>query len=529
MDRCRWLRKWRALIPGRWSLRSQLVVWNSAALLLLLAVLGLIAHYAVRSFLLLTVDHELEMRVDRFVHHGGPVGPPPADGPHGRPQQTSASDVWSWLFGQTDGAGAQAPAQTERPHRPTSSTFRRSDEVFYAPRIVDAGGRVVGPEGVTTVPDPEAVKAAFRGRTVFTVVEVGGERLRVLTRPMTLRPPIDGVVQAPYPLREVDLAMEGWSRVSLLLVPLAILCAGFSGYMMTGRVLRPVKTMTKAAATMGAADLSDRLPVVGRDEFAELATTFNGMLGRLDDAFRQQAAMVDELRRMVEQQRRFTADASHELRTPLTVIKANASLCLQDANVTGEVRQSLEDVNAAADRMSRLVQDLLLLARSDGGQLGRNRCLVPLADILERATAMTFSTADVVIQYTPPPADLCINVDDGEIVRVFCNILNNAIRWTPVGGRVSVRAVASPTTVSVSVADTGVGIDPKHLPHLCERFYRVDTARSRTDGGSGLGLSICKEILDIYGGSMRFESEVGVGTTVTITLPLSVANVCASM
>ena len=232
-----------------------------------------------------------------------------------------------------------------------------------------------------------------------------------------------------------------------------------------------------------------------------MAETFNGLLGRLEGAFQQQE-------RLLEQQRRFTADASHELKTPLTIVKGHTSLALSAPDSDPAVvpyRQSLQEIDRAADSMSHLVQDLLYLARSDGGQLGRNPIRLLLREILERAVSGTGLHSGARVALTVREEELCVLGNETELTRLFGNLIENALRYTPESGRVHVSAqFQDDGQVVVTIADMGVGIAPEHLPHLGERFYRVDTSRTRPTGGTGLGLSICKGIVEAHGGNPEF-------------------------
>jgi two-component system OmpR family sensor kinase len=294
--------------------------------------------------------------------------------------------------------------------------------------------------------------------------------------------------------------------------PLALLAAALGGALLTDRALRPVRQITQAAAQIGASDLSDRLPVKGQDEFSELAATFNGMLSRLEQAFTQ-------LAQALEQQQRFTADASHELRTPLTIIKANTSLALEEERSNVEYRRALEAADRAADTTNRIVQDLLLLARGDVGQLGVDRRPTRIGELLQRAAEPFRGSHIPPISVELSDPSLAVAADPHHLVRLFGNLLENAVRHTPPTGRITVSAHDEEDSVVVRVEDTGEGIAPEHLPHVCERFYRVDAARTRRHGGTGLGLAICQSIVEAHHGSLTLESVVGEGTTVTVRLP----------
>jgi signal transduction histidine kinase len=264
--------------------------------------------------------------------------------------------------------------------------------------------------------------------------------------------------------------------------------------------------------------------VEGHDELSELAATFNGMLGRLEQAFLRLALAL-------EQQRRFTADASHELRTPLTIIKAHTSLALEEERTNQEYRQALVAADRAADATTRIVQDLLLLARADAGQLRPEappagmRRPTPIREVLDSAAEAFRGPAIAPIRIELPDPSPAVPGDRSQLVRLFSNLLENAVRHTPPDGRIVVSVAEQPPGLVVRVADTGEGISPEHLPHVCERFYRVDAARTRRQGGTGLGLAICASMVEAHGGSLAIDSVVGRGTTVTVRLPGPVSSV----
>ena len=328
-------------------------------------------------------------------------------------------------------------------------------------------------------------------------------------RVLTQAAPPHGYVQAAYPLTEVSRTQAGLDHALLLLVPAALLGAGLAGAALTGRVLRPVRRITEAASAMGDT-LSARLPVQGEDEFGQMAATFNGLLNRLDASFRRQAQVL-------EQQRRFTADASHELKSPLTVIQGTANQISYGGLTDAESREAGTEIVEAAVQMSRLVQDLLLLARADEGRLGQNRVQLLLRDVLAQAIARVPRVGSpVVMQVSEEALAVCANED--EMIRLFANLLQNAVQATPADGKIMVRAWRDGQDVVAEVLDTGSGIAPEHLAHLGERFYRTDFARGRQGGGTGLGLSICRGIVQAHGGTLTFASAPGVKTTATVRL-----------
>jgi len=273
-----------------------------------------------------------------------------------------------------------------------------------------------------------------------------------------------------------------------------------------------VREIARTAEHVGTNNLGERLQVAGNDEFSELACTINGMLSRLEEGFAQQTYLF-------EQQRRFTADASHELRTPLTVIKANSSLALSRADTVEEFRRAVEATDHAADQMTRIVQDLLLLARSDAGQLRLRLHAVPIGEILKKAIEPFLSPQGPAIILEVCDATSIILGDRSYLIRLFVNLLENAVRVSEPLETVRIGARCAGLNLIVTVTDEGPGIAPEHLSHVFERFYRADESRQRGAGGTGLGLAICQSIVEAQHGSISVESEVGVGTTVTVILP----------
>ena len=360
--------------------------------------------------------------------------------------------------------------------------------------------------------DPDTFPLSARGQEVSSTVRVGSERVRVFSAPILVHDKVVGVVQTAASLSESDAEMRHLTRALLTLIPLVLLIAGAGGAFLTGGTLRPIRSITQAANRISAENLSGRLTVSGNDEFSELATTFNGMLTRLEGAFHKLTVAY-------EQERRFTADASHELRTPLTVIKAHTSLALDGEPSAAEYRESMEAIDAAVDQTNRLVQSLLLLARSDAGRL--TLCLGPssLAEVAKRAAQGAVKTADATVRICVPEAFPPIEGDTEALLQVFTNLLTNAARHTGAGGKITLTLRADDANAVVTVADTGEGIAAEHLPHLFERFYRVESSRSRGKGGTGLGLAICREIVQAHHGTITIESAVGQGTAVHVTLP----------
>ncbi len=305
---------------------------------------------------------------------------------------------------------------------------------------------------------------------------------------------------------------------------IALLVAAIGGYWLAGKALRPVKMITRTANEINATDLRRRLHLQRRDEFGELASTFDHMLTRLEAAFKRQA--------------QFTADASHELRTPLTIIDLEINRALTQLEQPEEYRHVLEQIQAENEQMTATVNSLLLLARADTGQMTLDRQEVDLSDIALASVERLLSLASLcqVTLATGDLPELLVRGDPQYLGQMLTNLIENGIKYTSgFGKRVYIELACEQKCWGVvRVQDDGPGISDEHLPYLFERFYRVDKARSRKQkgpvqsskpgnaepGGSGLGLSIVQWIVQAHGGEIRVESKIGAGMLFEVRLPL---------
>jgi len=345
--------------------------------------------------------------------------------------------------------------------------------------------------------DPAGVQQAIRQKSVvFSTVN----NRRVYTRWVRTEEG-DAAYQTSESLEPVQEEVNKLTGELLALLPFGLLAAALGALFLTQRALRPIDALRQAAASIQASDLSRRLTVQGEDELAHLARTFNEMLARLETAF--------------ERQRQFVADASHELKTPLTTIKAAAEIGRAEGTTPERAHHLFGRISEATERTIGLVQSLLILARSDAGALVVNRSAVLVEELFDavaqEAPLLHPQGARLVFEAHTES----LHADPELLFQLLLNLTDNALRHTPKEGTVTIQA----TPTGLTVTDTGVGIAPEHLPRLTERFYRVDSARSRCDGGTGLGLAICKSIAEAHGGTLELQSTLGVGTTVTLMLP----------
>ncbi len=340
-------------------------------------------------------------------------------------------------------------------------------------------------------------------------VLIDGARLRVVTKPiLTTGGQLLGYVQAASPLDQVDLAKNVLLLVLVTGGLAAVLLAAMVGWLSANRALKPLDTITQAALQISRADdLSRRIPLVGvpQDEVGRLAQAFNATLERLE--------------RLFNAQRRFLADVSHELRTPLTTIRGNVDLLRR---MGGADATSLDAIQSEAERMSRLVGDLLLLAQSDAGTLPLARNPVELDTLLLEVFREAQVLAGGVTLQIGEIDQAVVNGDRDRLKQLLLNLVSNALKFTPEGGRVTVGLARTPGNwARLVVTDTGVGIPPGELPFIFERFYRIDKARTRAAGGAGLGLAIAQRIAQVHGGKIEASSTGAGGSTFAVWLPLA--------
>jgi heavy metal sensor kinase len=281
------------------------------------------------------------------------------------------------------------------------------------------------------------------------------------------------------------------------------------GWVIAGRVLAPIGRITGVAREIQATDLSRRIRMQGpNDELKQLADTFDAMLARIDAAFAAQ--------------QQFLADASHELRNPLAIIRTNADLALSDPDPQqDELRQAVVVVKRASDRMARLVDDLLALARREAPTFAVEP--VDLGRVASEASDEFLAPAEargIVLDRAVAPGVVVMG-DSDALKRAIANLLENAVRLAPLDSRIRLAVGSERDLAWVAVSDEGPGIAPEHQPKVFDRFWRADKGRSRADGGTGLGLSIVRQIAQTHGGDVQLQSRVGVGSTFTIWLPVA--------
>jgi signal transduction histidine kinase len=327
-----------------------------------------------------------------------------------------------------------------------------------------------------------------------------------LSHTQMMRGMMNGVQSMMGPSEEDFLDRLRWSL--LLAGGVGALAAGLTALLAGRYITRRLRAVAESAGAIAAGDLSQRIGDASNDELGELAAAFN--------------RMAESLAGQEEARQRLVADIAHELRTPLAVLQAEIE-ALQDG-VTQATPERFASLHEEARLLARLVDDLRMLSLADSGQLLLERREEDLAGIAERAAAAVAAQArvkdvrlDLALQDSLPRVAL----DSDRIAQVLRNLLSNALRHTPSGGRVALALRAEDDRAVVEVSDTGAGIPPEALPHVFDRFYRADPSRSRATGGSGLGLAIARQLVRAHGGDITVQSTPRDGTTFRFWLPLS--------
>lgn len=382
-------------------------------------------------------------------------------------------------------------------------------EQGFSMRVLHVAGQSVQEYGpYRSLPQPPADIAVPNQSGHFTTVTDPDTQdpVRVYTSPIVDDNQVVGILQVAQNLSEVRRTLNLLRITFLLGGPLIVILAGSSGYFLAARALAPIDNITRTARDLSAQDLSARLHLPATDdEVGRLAATFDSMLARLDDAFRRE--------------RQFTADASHELRTPLSAMQTIIGSTLGRRRAPAEYEQALMDLSDEAERMRTLTAGLLHLARNDTSQ--QSPAFEPVAlslllkDVIESLRPLAEDKGLKLIDDVPDQGLSLMGDSDG-LIRLFVNLLDNAIKYTQQGRIIISARLKDDTSLEVIIRDTGVGITPEHLPHIFDRFYRVDGSRSTN--GIGLGLAIAQNVARAHGGNIVVESKVGQGTTFTVFL-----------
>lgn len=497
------------------SFRLRLTLWNVGLLAVVLLAFSFFLLWLTRQTVSSAADRQLIDRTRRLLaeirgeNPGGPRGQGQSPGVqrNGPGRQGFANGTPSPGFGEGNG---NSPFDGGPPLNPNVDFNTQFQQVYELrrPRIYNQELKNLDQNDPTAAIDLDALKSAESTISLKTK-SVNGTTARIATA-KTFDPQGNvRIVQLADGMGAVDQVTSAQAALLLPIVPLALLLAGAGGMFLVGRALKPIEQVTTAAEQIDETSLDRRLPVQGNDELARLSTKFNEMVMRLDRAFQKQQTLL-------EQQRQFTADASHELRTPLTRIKLATGSALSSPEDAEETARALSVVDHAADSMSSLVDQLLLLARTQAS-VPADIVAIDALPSIHNALELAALAADPRLKLDISSAN--VRISEEALTRIVTNLLTNAARHTPSGGTITVTTKSNTDQTTLEVSDTGEGIAPEHLPKITDRFYRIDSARTASSGGTGLGLAIVRSIVESYGGNLHITSQRHKGTTVQVTLP----------
>ena len=453
------------------SIRWRLTLWYGAALGVVLAVFGTSVYLMMRHALLARTGTGMSMESTEVAEEVA--------------RSRDRSTLGTWL----ERRFAHHPGYDIQVSTPGGEALFRSERIKT--------------NGLPQPSDPIATD-----RPTFESFAGPSGHARLLNRVV---PGPDGplMLQIAAPLAADDHELGELLTVMLLAGPLALALALGGGYLLARRALAPVDRMAAEADQITATRLDRRLEMPNPDdELGRLGATLNGMIARLERSF--------------EETRRFTADAAHELRTPLAVMRNVAEVALRSPRDPEHYRRVLGDVLEEVERMTRLAEQLLFLCREDAGLVPLVMKAVRLDDLARESSehmAVVAGSKGLALE-SDGLTSCAVRGDADQLRRLLFNLLDNAIKFTPAGGTIRVGMERADGHACLTVADTGVGIPAEHLPHVFERFYRVDPARGQEAEGTGLGLAICRSIAEAHGGHLRIESAVGQGTQVTLVMPV---------
>lgn len=465
------------------TLRARVVTWYAGMLAAALLVFGATLYFGVQGYLNASLQHSLARDAQAigttFLAFEEQKGQP-------------------WMAGEI--TEAYAPELSGRFIRIT----RRDGTVLY--ESGDTRDPVIDASAVLP-PDFRDEGARFHSER-----QPGSHDLLLYTLPFRSSSGTSYLIETGSSVAPIQRVLSSLRRILLMITPLILIGAAMGGRALMKLPLQPLVTLSDRAEHVGTSKLGERLPVPStHDEIERLALSLNRMIQRLEDA--------------LSHNRRFSGDVSHELRTPLAILRGELEQVLREPQLQHPVRNSISSALDEIDRMAKIVESLLAIARLDAGVDSIDPQPVDVSKlcrwVLDQMQVLA-EEKEIVMQARTTP--MTVLIDTARMKQVLVNVIDNAIKYTPSGGRIELTSSVAEGMAIIEVSDTGIGISPADLPHAFDRFFRADKARSRISGGAGLGLSIVKAICSAHGGFITLDSTEGVGTVVHIELPLASAS-----
>jgi heavy metal sensor kinase len=466
------------------SIRFRLIAWYAGLLVLVFVLLGSLMYAGLKSYL----EHSLSVAqvkrsqqiADTLLTNIGKTG-----------EAHVISEINSWF----------APETNDRFIRIT-----RNDASVFSVLYVSKSPNDLSFDASRVPPHQEP------GREVSWREErtADDKQLLIATVPCKSDDGRHFLVEVGASIEPIQAVLRRLIVILVLALAAMVLVATIGGYFLIRRALAPVDRIASSAEQITLHNLRERLPIAETgDELQRLSISLNHMIARLEDAF--------------QHNRRFIADASHELRTPLTIMRGELETIVEETQSAPEVQRTAASVLEEVERLARIVEGLFAVSRLDAGEAQKECVLFDLADLAaSTAEQMCLLAEDKGISVScQAPGEVIVEGDRARMKQVVVNLLDNAIKYTSSGGKIRLSVIAHGGNAMLEVEDTGIGIPMEAQPHIFERFFRVDKARSREMGGAGLGLSIVKSICTAHSGQVEFQSKEGTGSRFKVVLPLS--------
>jgi two-component system OmpR family sensor kinase len=472
--------------PG---VRLQLMLWYISVFMVLLLFSDVVLYVQMRTTLVSSLDTALQLRVQQIAsgitHNGNTL---------------TIHDVTGDLSG-SDSTAVDLPDSAG------------DIEFGTLVRVLNGKGQIVRVSPafhVLQVPSASITQPLHGSDWQGDIMTGDGQPVHLYSMALTEQGVTFAIVQVGEALTQLNRTLQNMLIEFLIIIPIVLVLGAIGSYWLAARAFSPIDRLTRTAQHIKEGNLQQRVPLPpARDEVFALAQTLNEMIERLEESFTRQ--------------RRFVADASHELRTPVAAIRSITDLALAKELAPHEYVNLLDKINTEAERLGHLISDLLALARSDEGKTLLEHEPVHLDMLVQAvvANAEVLANERGITMHVHVQKAITILGDEVRLIQAMMNLLDNAIIYTNTGGEIRVTLEEKAAWVFLSVHDTGIGITPEHLPHIFERFYRVDQARTRTEGNSsGLGLAIVEWTVKAHDGWISVESRPGYGSTFTIGLPL---------
>jgi heavy metal sensor kinase len=471
------------------NIRTKFLLWFNSANFLVIILFSLVTY--------LGAIHSMEEGIDNRLH--------------------SVAEATSYIMERPPQGGAPLACGTREFEDILAAFLGYSGSEGFV-RIVDTEGRMISCTSSPLFPDiklnPKEMATLKINKHFYkdygNPQGLKDKKIRVLFFPITYQSKFSGYVEVGGSLAKLESMKSSLLKLFTVIIPLILLVSNIGGILIFNKGLRPIMFLSSELKNITANELYKRLPLPSsKDEIRELFESINEMIARLEKSF--------------EQVRQFSGDASHELRTPLTIMKGEVEVAMRSERTVEEYQDILVSVLEEIERMTRIIEDLLLIAKSDSKEMIIEKRNINLKDILCELCeqlCMFAENKDVTLNCSDMD-DLMIMADPLRVRQVFVNIIENAIKYNVQGGSVNVSLHELEKGIVVEVRDTGIGIRKEDSGKIFDRFYRADKSRKREIGGAGLGLSICKWIIEGHGGHIVVDSQFGKGSIFKIWLPKS--------